>query len=79
LTVVLRDKGRFFDPTSVPDPDLQANLEDRTGGGLGLYFMRQLMDEVHFEFTPGSGNLLTMVKRKGGARVAQDKKRPSPG
>jgi serine/threonine-protein kinase RsbW len=64
LTVVLRDKGRFFDPTSVPAPDLHANLEDRTGGGLGLYFMRQLMDEVHFEFTPGSGNLLTMVKRR---------------
>jgi serine/threonine-protein kinase RsbW len=79
LTVVLRDEGRFFDPTSVPTPDLHANLEDRTGGGLGLYFMRQLMDEVHFEFTPGSGNLLTMVKRKGGARVAQDRKRPPPG
>jgi serine/threonine-protein kinase RsbW len=64
LTVVLRDEGRCFDPTSVPAPALHANLEERTGGGLGLYFMRQLMDEVHFEFTPGSGNLLTMVKRR---------------
>ena len=64
LTVVLRDEGRPFDPTSVPAPDLHASLEDRTGGGLGLYFMRQLMDEVHFEFAPGSGNSLTMVKRR---------------
>ena len=64
LTVILRDYGRTFDPTSVPEPDLQASLEDRTGGGLGLYFIRQLMDEVRFEFTPDSGNVLTMVKRK---------------
>jgi serine/threonine-protein kinase RsbW len=64
LTVILRDHGRPFDPSSVPEPDLRAGLEERTAGGLGLYFMRQLMDEVHFEFTPDSGNLLTMVKRK---------------
>jgi serine/threonine-protein kinase RsbW len=64
LTVVLRDYGRIFDPTSVPEPDLDASLEERTQGGLGLYFMRQLMDEVHFEFTPNSGNVLTMVKRR---------------
>ena len=64
LTVTLRDHGRPFDPTSVPEPDLHASLEERSGGGLGLYFMRQLMDEVHFEFTPDPGNVLTMVKRK---------------
>ena len=64
LTVMLRDHGRSFDPTNVPDPDLHASLQERSGGGLGLYFMRQLMDDVRFEFTPESGNLLTMVKRK---------------
>ncbi len=64
LTVILRDYGRPFDPTSVPEPDIHASLADRNGGGLGLYFIRQLMDEVHFEFTPDSGNVLTMVKRK---------------
>ena len=64
LTVILRDYGCFFDPTEVPDPNLQAGLEERTGGGLGIYFMRRLMDEIHFESTPDSGNVLTMVKRK---------------
>jgi len=63
LTVILRDQGRPFDPSGVPEPDLDAELRDRAGGGLGLYFMRQLMDEVHFVFVPGSGNVLTMVKR----------------
>jgi len=64
LAVILRDYGRPFDPSGVPSPDLHASLEDRNGGGLGLYLIRQLMDEVHFEFTFDSGNLLTMVKRK---------------
>lgn len=64
LTVILRDHGRPFDPTCVPEPDLQANIEECTVGGLGLYFMRKLMDKVHFESTPDSGNVLTMTKRR---------------
>jgi len=64
LTVTLQDRGRSFDPSSVPEPDVNAALEDRQEGGLGLYLMHRLMDEVHFEFTPDSGNVLTMVKRK---------------
>jgi len=67
LTVIIRNHGRPFDPTIVPQPDLHASLEDRKEGGLGLYFIRQLMDEVRFEFTPDSGNVLTIVKRKGAA------------
>ncbi len=62
LTVVLRDYGRSFDPESVPDPDLEAGLAERTGGGLGLYFIRQIMDEVRFEFNSEGGNILTLVK-----------------
>ena len=64
LTVILRDQGRPFDATDVPQPDLQADLEDRSGRGLGLYLMRRLMDEVQFEFSPDSSNVLTMVKRR---------------
>ena len=64
LTVILRDYGRPFDPSSVPKPDLHASLADRDAGGLGLYLLRQMMDEVQFEFTPDAGNSLTMVKRR---------------
>jgi serine/threonine-protein kinase RsbW len=64
LTVTLRDHGHAFDPSSVPEPDISAALEDRREGGLGLYLIGKLMDEVRFEFTPDAGNLLTMVKRK---------------
>jgi len=48
----------------VPEPDLHTSLENRKEGGLGLYFIRRLMDEAHFEFTSDSGNILTMIKRK---------------
>jgi serine/threonine-protein kinase RsbW len=64
LSVILRDRGRSFDPAGVPPPDLHVSLEERDAGGLGLYFIRRLMDEVHFEFRPNLGNTLTMVKRK---------------
>jgi len=61
-TVVIRDQGRPFDPSAVPEPDLEAPLEEREIGGLGLFFMRQLMDSVRFEFDPEQGNVLTMVR-----------------
>ncbi|MBN1955138.1 MAG: ATP-binding protein [Anaerolineae bacterium] len=64
LTVILRDFGQAFCPECVPEPNLSACIEERQPGGLGLYFIRQLMDEVHFEFTSDSGNVLTMVKLK---------------
>jgi serine/threonine-protein kinase RsbW len=64
--VVLRDYGRPFEPETVPKPNLSANIEERPGGGLGLYLIRQIMDEVNFDFESGAGNVLTMVKRRNG-------------
>jgi serine/threonine-protein kinase RsbW len=64
LTVTLRDYGRPFDPSTVAEPNISASLEERKEGGLGLFLIRKLMDEVHFRFTPDSGNILTLVKRK---------------
>jgi anti-sigma regulatory factor (Ser/Thr protein kinase) len=62
LTIILYDHGRPFDPTVASEPDLQCSLEKRSEGGLGLYFIRKLMDRVQFEFTSNSGNALTMTK-----------------
>ena len=64
LSIILRDHGIPFDPTSVLEPDLDAPLKKRKAGGLGMHFMRQLMDEMRFERSPDSGNVLTMVKHK---------------
>jgi anti-anti-sigma factor len=60
--VTLRDYGRQFDPGSIPEPDISSPLEERQVGGLGLYMITRLMDEVRFDFNPQGGNMLTMVK-----------------
>jgi serine/threonine-protein kinase RsbW len=65
LTIILRDHGKPFDPSIVTEPDLSSGIEKRPPGGLGVYLMRQLMDEVRFESLGEAGNLLTMVKHKG--------------
>jgi serine/threonine-protein kinase RsbW len=64
LIVVLGDFGCPFDPSSVPRPDLCADLNKRTAGGLGVFFIRQLMDQVYFESKPGYGNTLTLIKHR---------------
>jgi len=62
LIIVLKDKGKPFDPKSVPPPDLDKDLEDRKIGGLGIYFMQQFMDSVEYSFDDKDGNRLTMKK-----------------
>jgi len=67
LQVEIRDRGRPFDPDQVPLPLIEpdsADLDAMRVGGLGLFFMRKLMDEVTFEFDAESGNCLIMVKRR---------------
>jgi serine/threonine-protein kinase RsbW len=64
ITIVLVDHGESFDPSEIPLPDLKADLSDRKIGGLGIFLMRKLMDEVHYEVKPNKGNILTMSKRK---------------
>jgi serine/threonine-protein kinase RsbW len=65
LVIAMRDNGKAFDASSVRQPDLKADLSERQIGGLGMYLMRKLMDEVHYESNSRTGNLLTMIKRKG--------------
>ncbi len=62
--IKIRDFGRTFDPNEVPEPDIDAPIEERPVGGLGLFFMRQLMDTVEFQFDDERGNLLVMTKRR---------------
>jgi serine/threonine-protein kinase RsbW len=64
ITIMLVDHGESFDPSEVPLPDLKADLSDRKIGGLGIFLMRKLMDEVTYEPRPNKSNVLTMTKRK---------------
>ena len=65
LKIIIRDQGKSFDPSSVPEPNVKADLSERKIGGLGMYLMRKLMDEVSYESSAERGNVLTMIKRMG--------------
>ncbi len=64
LEVIMRDHGKTFNPKSVKPPNLKANLNHRKERGLGLHFMKTLMDSVDFSFNSRGGNILTMIKTK---------------
>lgn len=65
LRIIIFDQGKPFDPDDIPDPDITSPLEIRKERGLGIFFMKKLMDRVIFEFSPSQGNKLTLVKFKG--------------
>ena len=65
LIITMRDNGKSFDPSKVKQPNLKADLSERQIGGLGMYLMRKLMDDVRYEANSRTGNLLTMIKRRG--------------
>ena len=63
IIITMRDTGKPFNPKTVKEPNLKADLSERQIGGLGVYLMRKLMDNVKYE-SSGAGNLLTMTKRR---------------
>jgi serine/threonine-protein kinase RsbW len=61
LTLALEDEGPPFDPLTLPPPDVNAPLEDRRVGGLGIFLVRQMMDSVSYTRV-GRRNHLRMTK-----------------
>ena len=64
LIVEIRDSGVPFDPSTVPEPDLDALPE----GGMGLHIARAMLDQVEYE--PGPPNLWRLTKRRAHAQPA---------
>lgn len=53
VEIEVSDDARPFDPLSLPSPDLDVPIEERQVGGLGVFLVRQLMDEATYEFRDG--------------------------
>jgi serine/threonine-protein kinase RsbW len=62
LIVEITDFGISFEPEKVPDPDLQKYYQQHKVGGLGMYLMKTLMDEVKYITVPGEYNQVSLVK-----------------
>lgn len=62
ITIILVDQGKPYDPTKKEDPDISLPAEERPIGGLGIFLIRKIMDEVRYSRV-GDKNQLTLVKR----------------
>ena len=61
LTLTFIDGGVPYDPLQKPDPDLALPLDQRPVGGLGVFLVKKIVDEAHYEYKDGK-NILTVRK-----------------
>ena len=64
MTFVITDTGIAFDPTTKEDADTTLSAEERPIGGLGIFLVRQLMDDINYK-RKGNKNVLTLRKKLG--------------
>ena len=62
IVLVLTDTGKEFDPTAAPEADITLSADERQIGGLGIFLIRQIMNEVKYEGIEGK-NVLTLEKK----------------
>ena len=62
LCFTLSDSGIPFDPLAKKDPDVSLSIEERQIGGLGIFMVKKLMDDVQYEYRDGK-NILTLYKK----------------
>lgn len=62
IVLVLTDTGKAFDPTAAPEADITLSADERQIGGLGIFLIRQIMNEVKYERIDGK-NILTLEKK----------------
>jgi anti-sigma regulatory factor (Ser/Thr protein kinase) len=61
ITMQIEDDGKEFNPLLMAEPDIELSVQDREIGGLGIHFVRKLMDEVTYNRT-NNKNILTLTK-----------------
>jgi len=62
VKITIIDHGCPFDPQQAPHPDLAASWEERKIGGLGIYLVQTIMDEIRYQANTEQGNRLVLIK-----------------
>ena len=60
--ITITDFGKSFNPDAIPEPNLKESIKQKRVGGLGMFLMRKLMDEVEYKSSPKKTNRVTLVK-----------------
>lgn len=63
LAIDIVDSGIPFDPFSINNPDIAGDISSREIGGLGIFLIKRLMDEVHYRRENGK-NILSLIVSK---------------
>ena len=63
LTLVIKDHGAPFDPTQQTEVDIDAELDERPIGGLGIHLVKTIMDTVAYQRTDDGYNRLVLTKK----------------
>jgi sigma-B regulation protein RsbU (phosphoserine phosphatase) len=61
LKLYFKDNGTPYNPLEAKDPDVTASAEDRNIGGLGIFMVKKMLDNVEYEYT-NNCNKLTLTK-----------------
>ena len=61
IYISFADRGMKYDPLAKEDPDVTLPAEERPTGGLGVFLVKKLMDEVSYEYSDGR-NILKLKK-----------------
>ncbi len=61
--VSLLDVGESFDPSSYSEPDVRQQIKNKKRGGVGVYLIKKLMDDVQY-LNDGSTNEIRMTKKR---------------
>lgn len=62
FTISITDNGDHFNSKSIPEPDLKKYYQEKKVGGLGMFLMKKLMDEVKYSQPNDKKNKVTLVK-----------------
>ena len=62
ITFTITDSGKPFDPTALPDVDVNKSAGDRPVGGLGIHLYKKIMDSVTYR-RQDNKNILTLIKK----------------
>jgi serine/threonine-protein kinase RsbW len=63
VVVYVGDQAPPFDPTRLPDPDINLPLDERPEGGMGVYMARRSVDGMSHRLTDQGGNQVTLTKK----------------
>ena len=69
VRLIFRDNGKPYNPLDAEEPDVTASAEDRAIGGLGIFMVRSMMDNVEYEYTGGMNKLTLTGKLVQDAQV----------